>query len=190
MQTVHSFTATLQFDLLQCNHTAREIEFYLWSICVWSLAPWIQSQTFTVLSGQCQQKSCTCQILLTTKVVGERDIYADTSISKVRLIQLYRRQYNIFGVWCAVMAAHSHNVVIFRSWKLQISEANPLNGKAFWLSHQCTMSCLYSMLSFQPNKVRHILKFMVLIYLSTYICPTLFGWMGTMVFEETIILKL
>ena len=38
------------------------------------------------------------------------------------------------------------------------SEVNPLNGKALWPSHQCTICCLHSMLSFQPNKLN--LKFM------------------------------
>ena len=44
------------------------------------------------------------------------------------------------------------------------------------------MCCLYSMFSFQPNKLRHILKFM------SYICPSLFGWKENMIFKETVIL--
>ena len=47
----------------------------------------------------------------------------------------------------------------------------------FW-GDQCTMCCMGSMFSFQPNKLRHILKFMS--YHWTYICPSLFSWKENM----------
>ena len=40
---------------------------------------------------------------------------------------------------------------------------------------QCTMCCLCSMFSSQPNKLRHILKIMSW-YIIQHICPRLFGW--------------
>ena len=54
--------------------------------------------------------------------------------------------------------------------------------------HQCTMCILGSMFSFQPNTLRHILKFIS--WYSTYICPNLFGWKENLIFKETVTFKL
>ena len=59
----------------------------------------------------------------------------------------------------------------------------------WWTAHKhipCTMCSLGSMFSFQPNKLRHILRF---ISYSTYICPNLFGWKENLIFKETVIFK-
>ena len=84
-----------------------------------------------------------------------------------------------------VMAAPSHNVVIFRSWKIW--------GKPFERESFVTQPPMHNMLFVQyvvlPTEQAE-LKIYVLIYHSTFTCPTLFGWMETMVFEETVIFKL
>ena len=78
-----------------------------------------------------------------------------------------------------------------RQWKRNPSQAE-LNPQICCgpsvSSLQCTMCSLYSLSPFQPNKLRHILKFVswYTIYQLSYKCPRLFGWKENMIFEETV----
>ena len=54
------------------------------------------------------------------------------------------------------------------------------------------MCCLYSMFNvFLPTEqAETYLKIYLLIYPSTYICPSLFGWKENFIFKETVTFKL
>ena len=74
-------------------------------------------------------------------------------------------------------------------------ENNFRQGKTYSpsiLHAHCTLhNVLFGQYVFLPTEqAANYLKIYVLIYHSTYICPTLFGWKENLIFKKTVIFKL